>query len=519
EGVLGNGQVLDLTREVVWFPGSDVLEVDGEKVMGLAPGRAQIRPTWGGIWGDQVEIAVETAPTAASGEDFIAEPATGVTPPGRTISDGLPGPNRPPYYVSEPESLAVSGLTYTYVPIIRGADGDTLDQWLASGPQWLHPTRDGFAGIAPNGSQPTTRVAFAATDGQDTIYQWSTLRVSNVAELASGFFPGIHFAGSQYVVSLPFSQDYDLEIDGPWEWQRLGHSLVVKAMREGQYPLGVAISRGNSSAFSSVNLDVARWPMLELSGVVLDPMEDHSGDGVVDPRSDQMIFVQNVGITDVDLTGCRWGEAQRAGAIIDTHLLLRPGEYARGFADHHLPLEARDMSAGGIIGDGLDAGDEVIVVAANRQDTLLRERIPDLPNGKLIARREGRWATDLSFESFDRLTIQMPAGVDLPEEAIGLESEDAFHRGGGFITEPRPNPFHQRTQLDFSSPGGEVTVTVYSILGQPIRYLLRQRVAAGPHSLTWDGTDGAGRQVSTGVYFIHHQDNQTAYTHRVVLLR
>ena len=74
-----------------------------------------------------------------------------------------------------------------------------------------------------------------------------------------------------------------------------------------------------------------------------------------------------------------------------------------------------------------------------------------------------------------------------------------------------PNPFNPATTLPVSVAGaGDVAVTIYNVLGQPVRAVWNGPLAAGEHRLTWDGRDGQGQSVAAGVYLVRlHQGEQT----------
>lgn len=79
---------------------------------------------------------------------------------------------------------------------------------------------------------------------------------------------------------------------------------------------------------------------------------------------------------------------------------------------------------------------------------------------------------------------------------IGLKAPKTF-----FVEQNHPNPFNPQTVIRFGLPAeGAVTVRVYDIRGRLVRDLLSQSLPAGVHSLTWEGKDGSGRGVASGVY-------------------
>ena len=59
---------------------------------------------------------------------------------------------------------------------------------------------------------------------------------------------------------------------------------------------------------------------------------------------------------------------------------------------------------------------------------------------------------------------------------------------------------------------------IYSVSGRLIRRLVKDTREAGPHSVTWDGRDGAGLKVSSGIYFYQLTASGTKESRRMILL-
>ncbi len=65
-----------------------------------------------------------------------------------------------------------------------------------------------------------------------------------------------------------------------------------------------------------------------------------------------------------------------------------------------------------------------------------------------------------------------------------------------------PNPFNPETTIAFYVPqAGKVELGVYNVKGQKVKTLINEKCEAGEQQVIWQGTDSAGRKVSTGVYF------------------
>ncbi len=125
------------------------------------------------------------------------------------------------------------------------------------------------------------------------------------------------------------------------------------------------------------------------------------------------------------------------------------------------------------------------------------------------------WETYDRSEIFDEEWVD-PAYVSAVEEAL------VAGPGEFALSQNAPNPFNAGTALSFRLPEeAQVELTVYSAAGQPVRTLLRGRVAGGATSLTWDGRDDQGRQVAGGVYFyqLATADGRVAAARKMCLVK
>jgi hypothetical protein len=66
-----------------------------------------------------------------------------------------------------------------------------------------------------------------------------------------------------------------------------------------------------------------------------------------------------------------------------------------------------------------------------------------------------------------------------------------------------PNPFNPATTIQFGLPvQSRVTLALFNVIGQRVRTLVSDDMAAGYHTAEWNGTDDNGRHVASGVYFL-----------------
>jgi hypothetical protein len=69
-----------------------------------------------------------------------------------------------------------------------------------------------------------------------------------------------------------------------------------------------------------------------------------------------------------------------------------------------------------------------------------------------------------------------------------------------------PNPFNPSTTISFRMPeASKVTLTIYNVLGQPVRTVFSGELPAGSHSMVWDGQYDNGAVAQSGIYFYRLQ--------------
>jgi photosystem II stability/assembly factor-like uncharacterized protein len=107
----------------------------------------------------------------------------------------------------------------------------------------------------------------------------------------------------------------------------------------------------------------------------------------------------------------------------------------------------------------------------------------------------------------------------MPEEAI----KPAHFQ----LLQNYPNPFNPSTTIKFTIPaslnpsqgGTLITLKVYDILGREIKTLVDENKTVGEYSVTWDGKDKTGNEVSSGIYFYNIKFGDNSITKKMVLMR
>ncbi len=83
-----------------------------------------------------------------------------------------------------------------------------------------------------------------------------------------------------------------------------------------------------------------------------------------------------------------------------------------------------------------------------------------------------------------------------------------------------PNPFNPQTTLEFSlSESSDINLVIYSVDGRLIRTVHAGFLPAGRHRFSWNGEDGSGRAVSSGIYLYQLRIGQFTQSKKMVLLR
>lgn len=127
------------------------------------------------------------------------------------------------------------------------------------------------------------------------------------------------------------------------------------------------------------------------------------------------------------------------------------------------------------------------------------------------------WDTggDLWVGTYAGLYRYSPHGEHPLAVKISLDIPSAFAIFGNY-----PNPFNPATTISFTLPEtGQAGLAIYNVSGQKVRELASGTLAAGRHSVVWDGRDGNGSAVSSGVYISRLMMKDKATASRMLLVK
>ncbi|MFH1070003.1 MAG: S8 family serine peptidase [Candidatus Glassbacteria bacterium] len=113
--------------------------------------------------------------------------------------------------------------------------------------------------------------------------------------------------------------------------------------------------------------------------------------------------------------------------------------------------------------------------------------------------------------------------------ALAAEISTAGNPGAGTLPKAFsliqnvPNPFNPSTTISYTIPQSErplpVSLTVYDLRGRKVALLVEANQGAGSYSVTWNGTDQAGRKLPSGVYFYRLVAGDFTATRKMVIVK
>ncbi len=134
----------------------------------------------------------------------------------------------------------------------------------------------------------------------------------------------------------------------------------------------------------------------------------------------------------------------------------------------------------------------------------------DGTGGVIVAWREtvDQGANNLDIHA-QRINI-VGASTSVPERLVGPEP---------VLARVTPTPTRGASTIDFTMPAaGRVAISIHDIGGRKVCDLLRADVAAGTHSVKWNGRVD-GRRAPNGVYFVSMETERGLGMRQVVLIR
>ena len=153
-----------------------------------------------------------------------------------------------------------------------------------------------------------------------------------------------------------------------------------------------------------------------------------------------------------------------------------------------------------------------IAKTSNGGSTWFFETVPQ-PSGRLLSLAMRDTSRGFACGEAATLLVYSPLSTDVPGEHSNRPK--SFE-----LLQNYPNPFNGETRIAFSLLKSQpVTLTIFNILGQPIRTLLEGNRPAGKNEVSWDGRDASGRFASSGIYFYKLSSAGEKQVRQMVLLK
>lgn len=110
-------------------------------------------------------------------------------------------------------------------------------------------------------------------------------------------------------------------------------------------------------------------------------------------------------------------------------------------------------------------------------------------------------------------------------EYFGIPSKPDFASGTdlpgkAFSVNAYPNPFNPSMTIEYAVPrAGHLSLKIFTVRGELVRTLVNEVVAEGFGRAVWDGTNGQGRRVPSGIYLYEVQAGGAIQVNKIALVK
>ena len=102
----------------------------------------------------------------------------------------------------------------------------------------------------------------------------------------------------------------------------------------------------------------------------------------------------------------------------------------------------------------------------------------------------------------------------------GVEGQPGTQSYSFFLMPASPNPVKVSAEFRFGlAKDQQASLEIYNVLGQRVKTLVKGQLAAGNHTVKWNGCDDNGRKVSSGVYVYRLIAGDNTSTRRFTVIR
>jgi len=154
----------------------------------------------------------------------------------------------------------------------------------------------------------------------------------------------------------------------------------------------------------------------------------------------------------------------------------------------------------------INAGNDILLYTAN---TLDGKSLVDSVVNIVVNKISGGIITEARIdESYDRIMLKKSLLTSIKDLAENIVPDEF-----GLIN--YPNPFNSTTQIDVKiSQSGNLSIKVFSILGEEVEELVNNYYEAGTHKFFFNANE-----ISSGVYLLRMNIGEKYFTHKIVLMK
>lgn len=163
--------------------------------------------------------------------------------------------------------------------------------------------------------------------------------------------------------------------------------------------------------------------------------------------------------------------------------------------------------------DTLEFGD-MLPAQTEGNEKNLKVCIDQLHPGDIHAQLIVKIATEGFYFWKDTLSFYIqPTTVSIENREMQIPDQCVLH-------DNYPNPFNPSTTISYDlDKAGNVELAIYNIIGQKIATLVNKQQLAGQHQVIWDGNDGNGNMVSSGIYLYKLKTEKFSQTKKMMYLQ
>lgn len=195
----------------------------------------------------------------------------------------------------------------------------------------------------------------------------------------------------------------------------------------------------------------------------------------------------------------------RIEQLTPEQILTRMNEFETGLPDSVSSYEVTDLD-----GDGLA---EIVLIENERRSVYFFRNGQWETYADILPEITGDIRGFADWDNNGMMDIFADDGIHL--NMTPSAADDPVVAPSSFKLSSYPNPFNAQTTITFDLPrAGDVTLTLFDVLGREVETLLDEPVAAGTHTHRFTAT-----QLPSGVYFARLSANSITATHKLLLLK